>query len=155
MPRKRRDEPSTAEILGSLVRGLLTVAGGVVFGASAGALAASALVSATVTSTPDNWGGAPALVVLMPIGGGIGLLVGLIAAISWIRNSEPRAYRVFDWLGLLLGGAAGAGLTLLVPDRYYVFMKCLIAAAIVPPCAALGRFVVGDLLSRLDRSPRL
>ena len=127
MAKKRRRAATALDIFGRFVRGLVLTAGFCAFGLSAGALAACGLVSAMMSPSPDDWGGAPALLLLMPIGGGIGLQVGLIAAICWIRNGEHPAYRAFDWLGLLLGIAAGIGLTLLVPDRYYFFMKCLFA----------------------------
>lgn len=144
MARTRRDEPSLADALGRIVRGLLTVAGSAAFGIGAGAFGAhGALTVLTGGIKQDGWGAAPVWLFLMAVGGTIGLIVGLVASIRRVRYQELAAYRVFDWLGLLLGIAAGVGLTLLASERYFLFFKFVIAAGIVPPCAMIGRSAGG------------
>ncbi|MFO1093009.1 MAG: hypothetical protein U0992_06815 [Planctomycetaceae bacterium] len=79
------------------------------------------------------------------------LIVGLAASIHRVRYQKLAAYRVFDWLGLLLGIAAGVGLTLLASGCYYLFFKFVIAAGIVPPCAAIGRTLGGLVQPKHER----
>jgi len=147
MMNKRRQSPTAAEIFGRFVRGLFTVVGSTAFGLSAGALGTHGLLTAmTGGIKQDGWGAAPVWLLFMVIGSAIGLIVALTTSIGWIRNRELNAYSVFDWLGLLLGIAAGIGLAMLVPDRYYWFMKCMVAALTVPPCAAIGRALIGRVI---------
>ena len=147
MAKKRRQTPSALETLGRIVRGLLTIVGSCAFGLSTGALGTHVFLTFMLGEIgQDGWGAAPIWLLFMLIGSVVGLIVGLVTSIRRIRYQELAAYSVFDWLGLLLGIAAGIGLTLLVPDRYYFFMKCIFAAAIVPPCAAIGRVVIGSAI---------
>jgi uncharacterized membrane protein len=147
MTKKRRRAPSAAETFGRFVRGLLTVVTSTLFGLSAGALGMHGLLTVTIGGIrQDGWGAAPAWLLFMAIGGGIGLIVGLITSIGWIRNRELSAYRVFDWLGLLLGIAVGVGLTLLVPDRDNLFFRCIFGTLIVPPCAVISRALIGGVI---------
>jgi hypothetical protein len=147
MTKKRRQTPTALETFGRIVRGLLIVVGSTLFGLSTGALVTHALLTATLGAIKqDGWGAAPIWLLFVAVGAGLGLIVGMTTGIRWIRNSELTAYSVFDWLGLLLGIAAGVGLALLVPDRYYWFVKCIVAAVTVPPCAAIGRALIGGVI---------
>lgn len=144
MTKQQHHVSSTAQTLGRIVRGLLTILGWCAFGVGAGALGMYGFLMVTLGELQhDGWGAAPVWLLLMLIGSVVGLIVGLVLAIRRIRYREFDAYAVFDWLGLLVGAAAGVGLTLLFPDRYYLFMQCLFAAAIIPPCATIGRTLFG------------
>lgn len=129
------------------LRSLLIVAGGAAFGLSAGALVTHALLTGVTGGlTRDGWGAAPIWLLFVVIGGVVGTIVGVTIALGWIRSSELPAYRVFDWLGLLLGTAAGVGLTFLVPDRFYWPVQGIVGGITVPTCAAIGRALVGSVL---------
>src|SRR5688500_13894087 len=138
-----------AGLLERVFRASMLLIGGTAFGLSAGSLGTHGLLTLmTGGLTPEGWGAGPAWLLIMAIGGAIGLIAGLAFAIGRIRYWEPRAYRVNDWLGVAVGIAAGVVLFQLVSDRYYWFMQALFLSAILPPCIAAGRFLLGDVVRR-------
>ena len=133
--------------MGRFIRCLFIVVGSSASGVSIGALGAYALLTMMLPPIKqDGWGAAPIWLLHIAIGSGIGLIVGLTMGISSIRNSEFSGYRVFEWLGVLLGIAAGVGLTFLLPDRYYWIVQCIVGGVTVPSCAAVGRLLIGDVI---------
>jgi len=133
--------------MGRFIRCLFIIAGSSATGVSIGALGTYALLSMIFPPvTGENWGAAPAWMLLIAIGSVIGLVAGVAMALRRIGNSDFPGYRTFDWLGVLLGIAAGVGLTFLVPDRYYWFVQCIVGGLTVPTCATLGRWLFGDII---------
>lgn len=133
--------------MGRLIRCLCIVAGSSASGLSIGALGTYALLSAILPPvTRDGWGAAPIWMLLIAIGSVIGLIAGLAMALGGIGRSDFAGYSVFEWLGILLGIAAGAGLTFLLPERYYWFVQCIVGGVTVPTCATLGRWLFGDII---------
>lgn len=159
MPTRRKQSPTLADTLGEVLRGVRTMTGTTAFGLSAGALGTyGMLTAATGGFTQEGWGAGPVWLLMMAVGGLAGMIAGFMS-VHWLRHAERMAYRWQEWLGLLVGLAAGAMLFQLVSGRDDLFMKCLIAAGIVPPCAAGGRLLAGALQSarqpsRANRPPK-
>lgn len=140
------------EFLEALCRNGLTIVGAAAFGLGGGALGTHGLLTAMFGEIKqDGWGAGPIWLLFMAIGGCVGLIAGLVWVVSWIRGRGPVAWRPVEWLALALGLAVGVAMIQFVSDRYYLFMKCLIAGVIVPPCAVVGRAVGGLIASEREK----
>jgi MFS family permease len=149
MSGKRRKRVPMAGGFERFIRGCVVLTGGTLFGLSAGALGTLGLLTLLFGALKqDGWGAAPIWLFFMAVGGGGGLLAGFIYSIQWLRNRDAVAFGVFDWLGLLVGVAVGIVLCHLIFERYYWFMQALFLAVILPPCAIVGRVLVGKLLAK-------
>jgi hypothetical protein len=133
--------------MGRFIRCLFIVAGSSATGVSLGALGTYALLSVMLPPVKqDGWGAAPIWMLLIAIGSVIGLIAGLAMALGRIGSSDFSGYSVFEWLGVLLGVAAGVGLTFLLPERDYWIVQCIVGGLTVPTCATLGRWLFGDVI---------
>jgi hypothetical protein len=146
MATKRKKSQKLLRNTGRILRKVLYVLGSTLCGLGAGSMVPLfLLLLLTGPIKQDGWGAAPVFAFCMLVGGIVGAIIGCIASIRSILYVEVPGWTPFEWLGLLAGSLVSIGLTLLLFSRYYSFMKALILAAILPPCALAGRVLTNYL----------
>ncbi len=130
---------------------ITTVILGLSLGVGAGAIGTWGLLTLTLGQLQsDGWGAAPVWLFMGMFGAALGAIAGVVLSVIWTQRPEFKAFDIFEWLGIFLGAVVGLLLLLWIPDRYYLFVKCLVAAACLPISMACGRIALMGLRAVLQ-----